>query len=322
MNSQKAISSLTLKTKIFRNLHTKFVHPKFFCLRIEPNQVPEQPDKPIGQTFGKQLDGSGNVKYIGDFQPDGVPNGKGTLFYPQSDLKFYEGDFVDYQMKGYGKLFQESGECFYEGQIDDSVPDGNGIMYFANGRIMYQGNFSLGEPETEFGQQQNENDNGYFEGKISLGKRSHGTEYYPNKQELYSGPFSNEGYPHTENGKFYSKAGHVLYEGGMSNGIRNGWGCEYSNKGKVYYVGQYKNGKWEDDCCMIYYPNGNLFYKGSVQNNKLEGYGFGYYKSGNLQYEGVFRDNGVVKSKSRWYEDSVVKKIKHTGEEFIEANPL
>ena len=81
------------------------------------------------------------IIYEGDFV-DEEWNGKGKLFYANGNI--YEGDFIDGTLTGKGKLIYANGNI-YEGDFIDDGATGKGKYTFANGNI-YEGDFIDGEP--------------------------------------------------------------------------------------------------------------------------------------------------------------------------------
>lgn len=70
-----------------------------------------------------------------------IPDGYGTVYYPNGDV--YKGEFEFNERKGKGTIFYSTGDWF-EGSWKENIPAGTGIYHFANGNII-QGNFVQNE---------------------------------------------------------------------------------------------------------------------------------------------------------------------------------
>ena len=79
--------------------------------------------------------------YIGQFI-DWRPHGKGALYYKNNTL-LYEGDFVNGQFEGKGKLIDENGN-YYVGEFLNGLKHGKGKEYYKDNTIKYEGNYFEG----------------------------------------------------------------------------------------------------------------------------------------------------------------------------------
>ena len=78
----------------------------------------------------------------------------------------YEGDFVDDEYDGHGKLYDEN-ENYYEGPFKKGCANGKGAQYKKNGDIVFEGNL------------------------VNNARDGNGKLYYENG-DYYIGPFKNE----------------------------------------------------------------------------------------------------------------------------------
>ena len=93
---------------------------------------------------GKNVDyyENGSVKYEGQFLDDEY-NGKGKLYYPNGD--YYEGQFKKGKKDGIGIDFYKNGKKKYDGKfVNDKYEDNEGTYFYENGEI-YIGQFQNGK---------------------------------------------------------------------------------------------------------------------------------------------------------------------------------
>ena len=108
---------------------------------------------------GKLYDENGVLQYEGEFA-NGAANGKGTHYMQtQSNFmrryRYYVGDFVEGEMSGTGRIYDEEGDLIYEGDVQGGKSHGYGREYFArtrvargedkDGGVKFLGKFKAGE---------------------------------------------------------------------------------------------------------------------------------------------------------------------------------
>ena len=213
---------------------------------------------------GKFLNGKyiweDNKYYIGEYNNNNIPNGKGVKYYSNGNIQF-EGYFMNGKFEGKGKYYYDDGDYFI-GEYKNGLRNGKGITYNKNGNLLTEGVYFSGKRE---GTGKNVYEDGvYYVGEFKNGlKNGKGIEYYPNENILYEGDFLNGNYD--GNGKYF-------YENGE------------------YYIGQFKNGLSHGKG-IEYYSNGNIKYDGDCINDKPDGNGKYVYQNGEY-YIGQFK-NGL-----------------------------
>ena len=208
--------------------------------------------------------------YEGEWK-NGKKNGKGKLYYKNSDL-LYDGDFLDDKFEGNGKYNNKNnhdkfdeGKRYYEnggyyiGEFVNGLRHGKGILYNSEGKIIYKGDFK-NDKFDGYGKYIFKNGNVY-EGECTKGYlMGKGTLYYKDGSKK-SGDFI----------KVYKDNGNC-YIGDFKDGLRNGKGKLYNSDGKKKY-------------------------EGNFVNDKYDGYGK-LYKSDGSYYEGIFK-KGIC-DKGEW----------------------
>jgi hypothetical protein len=111
-------------------------------LKGKENNKGENKTEEITETIGYgKFEFQNKILYIGSFRhfSNGVRirEGKGKLIHPSSDntqygQEFYEGDWKNDKMEGYG-IYNYSNGDVYEGQWLDNMHHGTGKMYFTDG---------------------------------------------------------------------------------------------------------------------------------------------------------------------------------------------
>ena len=110
-----------------------------------------------GNKIGEYDDDTGFCKvvypgvgeYVGHFNENGVPDGKGTINY---EIGFYEGDWKNDVKSGHGVMtYHKSGDV-YNGEWADDVENGKGIMTYKNGN-KYNGKWLNGERHDRHGEE-------------------------------------------------------------------------------------------------------------------------------------------------------------------------
>ena len=244
--------------------------------------------------------------YIGEVVR-GMRQGKGTQYYENGDI-LYEGDFVNDEPEGHGKMYYESGQ-YYIGQFKKGLRHGKGTHYYSNGEIMYEGDYVDDLPEGN-GKLVMNNGN-YYIGQFKKGKRhGRGKSYNKNGTIAYEGELKNDvpngkGILYLENGnkyegdfvegafegngKFFLENG-SHYEGQFKNGNMNGKGTFYNIAGEIEYEGDMVDGKYEGKG-KLYYEDGG-YYVGQFKNDLQHGEGQEFDKNGNMLNDAVIFKEG------------------------------
>ena len=76
--------------------------------------------------------------YIGDMK-NGLPNGKGTKFYKDGNVR-YNGEFIDGKKEGHGTNYYSNGN-YYIGEWKNNQRHGRGTLYNRDKEIICEGNF-------------------------------------------------------------------------------------------------------------------------------------------------------------------------------------
>ena len=156
-------------------------------------------------------------------------NGKGKEYIMNSNIKIFEGQYVNKKRHGKGKEYYDNGNLKFEGE-------------YLNGKILNGKLYNI-----------------YNNKLLEIGKNGNGKEYYDNGKYQFIGQYLNgnrwngKGYNYkgkeefiikcgNGKGKEYDYYGFILFEGEYKNGKRDGIGTEYSNN-KIIFEGEYKNGK-------------------------------------------------------------------------------
>ena len=217
----------------------------------------------------QRIDYENGNYYIGEVFC-GMRQGKGIQYYEDGDI-LYEGDFVNDEPEGHGKMYYESGQ-YYIGQFKNSLRHGKGTHYYDNGEIMYEGDYVNDLPE---GNGKLVMDNGnYYIGQFKKGMR-HGK------------------------GKSYNKNGDIAYEGELKNDVPNGKGILYLDNGNKY-EGDFVEGNFEGN--GKYYFEDGSHYEGQFKNGNMNGKGTFYNIAGEIEYEGDVVD-GKYEGKGKLYYD-------------------
>ena len=215
-------------------------------------------------------DSNDNIIYIGDFY-NFKYNGKGILYYKNSNQKLYEGYFKDDKYVN-GILYNIDGSKKYDGYFKDDNYHGNGILYIYGSNQIF------------------------FEGEFKEGNFSYGNLYNCQGKIIYNGEYYNNNPENGKNITLYDMEGHLRYQGDVLFYEYNGNGKLYQTyKGITYlkYDGKFKESKFNGIGKLYEIYNNNdyyLYYKGSFQNNEFSGKGVKFYINGNKKIEGVFNN--------------------------------
>ena len=119
------------------------------------------------------------IKKVVDFFKYFKKSGKSTDYYEDGSIK-YEGEFLDDEYNGKGKLYYSNGE-YYEGQFKNGKKDGIGCEFYKNGKKKYDGKFVNDKYEDNEGTYFYENGEIYI-GQFQNGKKNgHGQIYKDDK---------------------------------------------------------------------------------------------------------------------------------------------
>ena len=201
---------------------------------------------------------------------NGIPHGKGKLYFPIDGTIEYDGNFELGRYNGYGIQYRNIENCDkvlilsrnwenhlynsdeylrehfkeYEGFFKNGKFHGKGTLYYQNGKKLYEGDFS----------------NGVYHKK--------GILYYKNGNKRYEGQFlriDEKFSTFANSGKLYNENGSIHYEGSFRNGDFNGDGILYYESGKKKYQGDFINntyGRTKGSCFFNEY--GEKFVVGAL----------------------------------------------------------
>ena len=199
--------------------------------------------------------------YKGDFDSFKY-NGKGILYYRNSNIIYFEGYFIDNNYDN-GVMFDPEGNILYEGKFIDNHPkESKNIKYYErNGNIKYIGDFKEGKYHG-FGKLYNNNNHnnividGFFENNKIKGK------LFKNNILYYEGEFLNEEIQ--GNGIFFYENGKKYIEGNFQKEYIFGKGIKYYENGSKKMDGIFKS---INICIGKYYnPNNKVIYEGEIIN--------------------------------------------------------
>ena len=211
-----------------------------------------------------------NIIYVGDFY-NFKYNGKGRLYYNNSNQKLYEGYFKDDKYVN-GILYNIDGSKKYEGYFKNDIYHGNGILYIYGSNHIF------------------------FEGEFKEDNFSSGNLYDSKGKIIYNGKYYNNNPENGKNIALYDMEGYLRYQGNVSFYEYNANGKLYETcKGITYlkYEGKFKESKFNGIGKLYEIYNNNdyyLYYKGSFQNNEFSGKGVKFFINGNKKIEGVFNN--------------------------------
>ena len=188
-----------------------------------------------------------NIIYIGEWTREGIINGKGKMYKPETKT-YIEGEWIKGCLN-FGRIINF--ENIYIGFIRDNLYNGKGILSDFNGNS-YEGNFLLGL------------------------KNGEGTYIYSDGCE-YKGNYKNNemnGYG------IFNWNNNIYYKGYFYKGIFNGYGILKWNNGDIYN-GQFKKGFFNGKGIYLW-KNENEYYKGDYINNIKNGKGLYLFNNGNI----------------------------------------
>ncbi|MFN8432176.1 MAG: hypothetical protein U0V04_19500 [Spirosomataceae bacterium] len=151
------------------------------------------------EKFGKSYNDDGSLWFEGEYQQDSR-----RISQPKSGKKYLEnylwkeGDFLDYQLHGKGKIYYKNSQLREVGFFKKNELEGNGIKYLENGKIHEEGTFK----------------NGTLNG---VGKR-----YYFDNGVLFEDGNFKDGYLHGKGIRYDYGVLRVLEQGTFINGVFQG----------------------------------------------------------------------------------------------------
>lgn len=173
-----------------------------------------------------------NPQYEGEYV-DGQRHGYGKMIWPEPEAKIYEGEWVDGKAHGHGTYLTANG-IHYEGDWADGMQHGNGSALWADSLNRYVGEWAKGQ---QHGHGTAIWANGtYYEGQWVRGKpHGHGTGIWMSTFKSNGGCCYQRSWVNQTNDKLsthnfeaWSMGGR--YEGNFAHGAREGHGTmEWSN---------------------------------------------------------------------------------------------
>ena len=222
--------------------------------------------------------------YEGEFNTEGVINGKGTKIIPNNLI--YKGEFLNEKYHGKGILIKNEGNLSLFGQWENGECKGK-VIYKVEDEFEYEGNFENNK-KNGFGIEKY-NDGSEYEGNfVNNAKNGKGTYKFSNG-EMYEGNFEDNKY--NGEGKYIWGIENKQYEGEFKNGIIDGKGVYTYNDGSIYN-GFFENGIKNGEG-FIEFPDGKKYY-GNWVNDEL--YGNGYLITNNKRIEVIFRHGKIISS--------------------------
>lgn len=178
--------------------------------------------------------------YVGDYDENGVKNGKGTILNKEGKVIF-EGQFEKNLRNGRGNVYDPEGYKIFEGLYSDNLKNGNGTIFNKNQVRVFEGRF---EDDFKNGDGREFYDSGVlkFEGCYLNDKRiGDGIEYHENKTPKIRGTWQ-DGLLHGEKVYIQSENGQIEYKGEYANGEKTGRGRVFYENGNLQYEGEFLDG--------------------------------------------------------------------------------
>ena len=204
-----------------------------------------------------------NIIYIGEWTKEGIINGKGRMYKPETKT-YIEGEWLNGSLK-YGRII--TNDYIYIGYIEDNQYNGKGKLLDFKGNI--------------------------FEGHFSYGLKNGEGKYLYIDGSSYEGSYKNN----EMNGfGIFKWSNNVFYKGQFNKGIFNGKGILKWNNNDIYN-GQFKNGFFYGKG-IYYWKNEKEYYKGEYINNIKNGKGLYLFNNGDI-YKGQW-NNGKPDGKGSY----------------------
>jgi hypothetical protein len=174
-------------------------------------------------------------QYTGSlYQQTDKPHGNGRMEYPD---RTYEGQWVDGDWSGFGKLVDKKTGDTYQGGFLDNTRHGLGIIQYANG--------------------------GVYEGTFQLDIMGKGEMTYSDGSKLW-GYWSPEGIPHGRGKKNYTDG--TIFDGEFRQGVIEGHGRMNYTDGR-WYLGEWCEGE-KNGVGLEVLPDGSIYHEGTFCNGK------------------------------------------------------
>ena len=209
-----------------------------------------------------------NYKKEGNRIKIGGKNGYGQEYRLNTNIKLFEGEYINEEKNGRGREYYENGLIKFDGVYFQGKKVG-GVGYDKNGRVVLIIEINGRGIELYF------NDNIKFEGEYFNGKKWNGNGYNPLGIKIYELSYG-KGYV-----KEFNYEGELVFEGEYFNGERNG-------KGKEYFNGIFKNNNFFITKKILEYKDIKLKFEGEYLNGQRNGRGREYYEEGRMQIEGEY----------------------------------
>ena len=230
--------------------------------------------------FMDEKNKNNNFYYKGEFNNEGIINGRGIKIIPNNLL--YKGDFINGLYHGKGLLIKNGTYIF--GNWIKGECTGNVILK-VDGKFEYEGNFKNNK-KNGYGVEKY-TDGSEYEGNFLDNKKSGKGIYKFSTGEIYEGNFENDLY--NGEGKYTWNSEKRKYEGEFKDGIIQGRGIYTYEDGTIFngiFEKGIKNGEG-----YIEFPNGEKYY-GNWLNDEL--YGNGYLIKDGEKIEVICRHGKIV----------------------------
>lgn len=314
-NTPLQINNIIPEDSLFNIIFNYYSSKKYEIQKVKPNEFLElinSQEKKIIDKYEDELDNSnlitfnnsvGPLKFInkdeknsesdfyyeGEFNNEGIINGKGTKIEPNNYL--YKGWFLNEKYNGKGLLIKNCAYIF--GNWENGECKGKGV-YKVENEFEYNGNFENNQ-KNGFGIEKY-NDGSQYEGNFKNNiKSGNGIYKFPNG-EIYEGNFENNLY--NGNGKYIWSLENRKYEGEFKDGQITGKGI-YTYSDGTKFKGYFKNGLKNGEG-YLEFQDGKQYY-GNWLND--ETYGNGYLINGNEKLEVIFRHGKIISTNTNNQEE-------------------
>ena len=167
-----------------------------------------------------------------------LKEGKGLMkmFFNRDNILKREGQFLNGELNGKVREFNNKGQLIFEGEYLDGILTGKVKEYY-KGEIKFEGEYLYGHKRKgkEYIKGKLE-----YEGEYLFDRKWNGKGYDKNGNIIYE---VINGNGTVKEYKEYDEGDILVFEGEYLNGKRNGKGKEYDYKGRVMFEGEYLNGK-------------------------------------------------------------------------------